>query len=226
MSDLGGLENVEFAYTRKSNPIIDKKINNLSQQLKEQGKGIDTFYATPFKNPDFYNALPQQVRENDESLLQYLENTARFNEIITKERTRRFQGDMTGLLAEEVTTTETTHADKRARRIEAGHRVNVDYLYTIGVNPSKVLFFRVTQPSTTPKPEYYWTSDLFETIEGLHREIPPEHRKKAIVLICDLQTINENGGLIQDINDDSGLSVRQIGIDAFDQNKALGRFST
>lgn len=36
--------------------------------------------------------------------------------------------------------------------------------------------------------------------------------------------INQNKGLMQDINDDQGLSVRQIGTGSFDQKKAIAKF--
>lgn len=54
-------------------------------------------------------------------------------------------------------------------------------------------------------------------------KLPPAQRETAIVLAADLQTINGNNGLISDINDDQGLAVRQIGLGAFDQTKALAK---
>jgi len=72
----------------------------------------------------------------------------------------------------------------------------VAYLKTKGIDPSKVLFFRITQPTDNPKPEYYWTSDYSEVQKGLTAEISPEQRKTSIILVADLETINGNGGLI------------------------------
>jgi len=127
------------------------------------------------------------------------------------------------LLGEEVNISETAHEDGRTRRAESGQRVNVEYLRSQGIDPSKVLFFRITQDSDTPKPEYYWTSDYGETQRGLRVEVSPEKRKTAVILVADLETINQNDGLIQDMNDDEGLAVRQIGTGNFDQRKALAK---
>lgn len=114
----------------------------------------------------------------------------RFQSIIIKEREKRWSGDLSGLLGEEITIPETQHAGGRQRRAESGYKINVDYLKTIGLDPKKILFFRATQPSLTPKPEYYWTSDYFETVRGLTAEIPPEQRKTSVILVADLETIN------------------------------------
>ena len=48
-------------------------------------------------------------------------------------------------------------------------------------------------------------------------------RETAVILGTSLDAINTNGGLIQDINDDQGLAVRQIGLSPFDQQSALIR---
>ena len=95
---------------------------------------------------------------------------------------------------------------------------------TRDIDPSKVLFFRRTIPSKDPKPEFFWTSDYFETRQGLTAEISPKNRDTAIIIVASLDAINKNGGLIQDINDDQGIAVRQIGTDNFDQNLALTKF--
>ncbi len=93
------------------------------------------------------------------------------------------------------------------------------------IDPQKVLFFRVTQPTQEGeiKPEYYWTSDYFETRKGLRQEIPSELRAVSIILVADLESISKNGGLIEDMNDCEGLSVRQCGLKGFDQRFVLAR---
>ncbi len=45
-----------------------------------------------------------------------------------------------------------------------------------------------------------------------------------MILVADLETINQNQGLIQDINDDQGIAVRQIGRGSFDQKRVIARF--
>jgi hypothetical protein len=81
--------------------------------------------------------------------------------------------------------------------------------------------FRVTQPSTTPKPEYYWTSDYFEVTRGLHAEISIEDRTNSVILVSSLEDINKNNGLMVDIDGESGLTVRQIGFEPYDQKNCL-----
>ncbi|MBD3303770.1 hypothetical protein GF343_01370 [Candidatus Woesearchaeota archaeon] len=194
---------------------------NLSEKAMEEA---NPFVLEYFQDPNLFPALPEEIRNSEERLTEIIQNTSRFSDLIYKERQKRWSGDLTGLLGEEVPVPETEHADGRTRRAETGYRVNVDYLQAIGIDPSKVLFFRLTQPSDEPKPEYYWTSDYFEALRGLTVEVPEEQRDNAVILVSDLAIINENKGLIQDVNDDQGLSVRQIGTGPFGQEKAIARF--
>jgi hypothetical protein len=96
----------------------------------------------------------------------------------------------------------------------------LDYVKASGVDPTRVLFFRVTQPSEHPKPELYWTSDFAETKGGLGIELGAQ-ASTSVILVSTLEDISHNGGLMDDINDDSGIAVRQIGLNNFDQNDAL-----
>lgn len=222
-----GLENllsqIDLTDQPKEDPKINARMDGVAANLIEQGKIVNPFILEDFKDPDFFNSLPTEIRDSDQVLSEFLDNSGRFNNIIRLEREKRWSNDTSGLLGEKVDIAETLHAEGRKRRSESGYKINVDYLKTRGIDPSKILFFRATQPSGTPKPEYYWTSDYFETRRGLTTEIPAEQRKTAIILVADLETINKNGGLIQDINDDNGLPVRQIGTDGFDQNLAIAK---
>ena len=175
--------------------------------------------AEYFLSTELADALKENVAYGD--IVSMIDNSSKFDEIIQKELNKRWDEDLTGLFGEETYIPETKISGGRTREAETGYRINTEYLGTIGIDPSKVLFFRVTQPSETPKPESYWTSDYFETIKGLRREISPEKRENSIVLVTSLETINQNQGLIQDINDDSGLAVRQIGTGPFEQSKAI-----
>jgi hypothetical protein len=210
-----------LANEKKTDPEIDQRIDDILRQLYPDMK---PYYGVEyFKDPDFYNSLPEEIRNSDERLKEYIYNSENFSSIISAERSKRWKDDVTSLFGEEVILDESVHHDGRVRRAEEGYKINVEYLKTIGIDPEKVLFFRVTQPTETPKPEYYWTSDYFETRQGLTAEIPHEQRLLSIILVSDLATINENEGLIQDINDDQGLAVRQIGSGSFDQTRALAR---
>lgn len=215
-----------FANERKHDSIVDQRIDHLTGILVSKGTEANPFTTECFRNPILFNALPKEIRDNDQLLLEYIENTGKLNDLIGHERQKRFKGGKPSLFGEEVHLQGTVHADGRKRSTEDGYRINIDYLRSVGIDPTRVLFFRITQPMREqPKPEYYWTSDFFEVIEGLNHEVIPSKRKTAIILVADMQTINENGGLIQDINDDNGIAVRQIGEGPFNQHRALTQFA-
>jgi len=194
----------------------------LEIMAQEEGR----YTIKSFMDPDLFKALPESITGSEKEMTAFVKNTAMFEEMIYKERKKRWSGDLTGLFGEEVNIPETKHADGRTRRAESGYKINVGYLPSVGIDASKVLFFRITQPSDEPKPEYYWTSDYFETVRGLDAEVSGEQRENAVILVADLATINENEGLIQDINDDEGISIRQIGTGPFDQKKAIAKFKS
>ena len=191
-----------------------------------RSKNISAFSGVtePFEDEALWEALPDGMRTSPEQLAQYVYHSSRFFDLIHSQRRQRYNGDTGGLFGEEVVLSESAHADGRTRGSERGYRIQVDHLAALGVDPKFVLFYRLTQPSDTPKPELYWTSDFSEVCSGLTDEVSGEAREQAIILVSDLETINKNGGLIQDINDDAGLAVRQISMRPFDQAQCLARF--
>lgn len=217
--DLSPLLDIEFANEIQRDPVVEERMDQLTKTLISEGFKINPLTIKYFHDPNLFRALSQEMQSGNQLLLEYIMNVGKFNDLINT-------GDISGLLGEEVHLPESKHSDGRVRRAEDGYKINLDHLRSVGIDPTKVLFFRVTQPmGEQPKPEYYWTSDYYETLKGLTREIPPSQRKTAIILVADLQTINENGGLIQDINDDNGIAVRQIGLGSFDQKKAIATIS-
>lgn len=206
----------------RDDPLLNERIANIVRGLRLNSQFL--FTETFFKDPDAIACLPEEIRNSDEKLAALMVNCEKFARSISSERKKRWGGDF-GLFREEVIIPETIHHNGRTRRSEQGYRIDVEYLRSIGVDPSKVLFFRITQPSDTPKQEYYWTSDYRETKQGLTAEIPVSQRSSAVILVADLDTINSNGGLIQDINDDQGLAVRQIGVGPFDQKLVTGKLA-
>jgi hypothetical protein len=131
-----------------------------------------------------------------------------------------------GLFGKEILAEESFHEDKEKRRSKSGYYINLQYLREVGINVDRVLFFRLTQPllENEFKPELYWTSDYFETRKGLRVEVAGEQRESSIVLVASLEAISKNGGLIQDVNDDNGLAVRQLENKSFSQSEALVKF--
>lgn len=194
--------------------VTEETIDRIVVLLLQRKELLNPFVIEYFKDPDLFYSLPDEIRENSELLSGYVLNSSRFGDSIHN------NPDLYGPM---VHLPESAHEDGRARRAEDGPKIQTNSLTKRGVDSKKVLFFRVTQPAEIPKPEYYWTSDYFETQRGLRMEITSEKRKTAIVLVADLDTINANGGLIADINDDQGLAVRQIGQENFDQKLALAQ---
>lgn len=201
-----------------------ERIKIIVDELRGKGVDISDWMVRDFSDPALYPALPDNIRNNQELLSSYIENSAKFDSIIHTERSKRYRGNEDGLFGKEVSIPESLHANGRVRRAESGYSVHPEYLRTVGIDPEKVLFYRVTQPSEIPKPEFYWTSDYQEVVAGLHVETGGEYRKTAVILAADMLTISKNEGLIQDVNDDQGLAVRQIGLGSFDQKNALAVF--
>lgn len=167
-------------------------------------------------------ALPEKITNNETEIASLLENMSRVQE--AKEGRLNSGSNNGNLFTETVKIPEIKLANGHPTRQEEGPRIDMKYLKKCEVDPKKVLFFRITQPAAdAPKPELYWTTDYYETLRGLTQEISTEKRKTAIILISDLETVNQNGGLIRDVNDDEGLAVWQIGSNEFDQNLALAK---
>jgi hypothetical protein len=172
-----------------------------------------------FCEPKLYENLPEEVRSNDELLAEYVRNTGKFVDLIYDEIFDR--SNKPKILGQNTHIPETQHADGSMRRAENGHLIDLEAVKKNGIDPEKVLFFRVTQPSDKPKPEYYWTTDFYETQRGLSQEISPEKRRTAITLVANLKTIAGDQGVIKDLNDDQGVAVRQISTEPFDTSKCL-----
>lgn len=160
-------------------------------------------------DPELLNALPAHSRQ-PEVLALYLEHTSRFAD-----------ADKSKYLKEEVTITGTLRPDGKTRRDETGQRVDLEELQKLGLDPRYVLFFRRTQPSESPKPEYYWTSDFGEVQRGLSQEIRGKDRDTSVILCSTLEDIASDAGVMRDINDDNGIAVRTLYTGEYDQQRAL-----
>ena len=213
---------IKFVEHYKRDPAVEAKIAGSVLSLQSKDLSPNPIVDQYFEDPNLFGALPDEIRESDEKLEEVIYNCGKFHDILHKEQSKRYAKDTSGLFGDKVFTRELEDPNGRGRIAEEGFKLNVSYLNSLGIDPEKVLFFRRTQPSgDAPKPEYYWTSDYSEALKGLTAEITGERRKTSVILVATLNTINQNEGLIQDINDDSGISVRQIGIEPFDQSKAL-----
>jgi hypothetical protein len=207
-----------FVEDEPKDPKVDQLIGDA---ISEPNTRLNPFVLERFSEKKMLFALPKEILNDPKKLAEYIDNSCAFENLFAEEMTRRWKNEQQGLFGPRIAIAETTKETGDVRRSEEGYRINLDYLRSKHVDPSKVLFFRVTQPSDTPKPEYYWTTDYFETERGLSQEIPNEKRRTAVTLISDMQTIAGSQGLIQDINDDRGLPVRQIDTAPFDQRQCL-----
>jgi hypothetical protein len=201
--------------------IIDTCVDNIAQKYNED---VHPLTYDIFSDEHLFKALPDAYKIDGIGIENLMLHTSRFTRLAKREMGRRLEGDATGLFGEEVSIPETTHANGGKRRAESGYRINVDYLLKHNIDPTKVLFFRSTQPSDSPKPEWYWEIDYYETKRGLQQEISGDQRRTAVTLVATLDKINRNGGLIHDCNTDTGLSVRQILPQPFDQRNAIAIF--
>lgn len=180
---------------------------------------IDPLYFDKIDDPKILEVLFSHCDATGISPKDFIVNSSSFSILAAKSG---------GLYGEEVVIPEhpdNLHNNGMQRRSESGPFIGLEFLETQNVDPKKVLFFRVTQPSDQPKAEYYWTSDPQEVQSGLNQELG-ESAETAVIMVSTLHDINQNGGLIRDgYNDDQGLAVRQIGLQPFDQKRALGIFT-
>jgi hypothetical protein len=199
-------------------------LEDIGQELADQGEafedGDQAWLRRQFGDPKILEGLAETEEKTGIPLEEFIRHSFRFHHATER-------GTSTGAIAGEDITIETgehnlLHTGEQ-RRTESGSKVDIERIEKLEIDPSKVLFFRVTQPSDTPKPEYYWTSDSVEARNGLTWELG-EQAETAIVLVATLDTIAQNGGLIEDVNDDQGVAVRQIDLGPFDQKKALYSF--
>ena len=205
----------------EQNKQFEQTIDEAVRILDAQGVEVHPMVLESFLDPSFFKSLPEGIKKDPLELTVYIGNSSRFADAVTSQRSLRAKGDETGLLGKNVDIPETAGADGTVRPAESGQLFQTEALRKMGINPDYVLFFRLTQPADEPKPEAYWTSDFYESQRGLQQEISGEKRARAVTLVAGLTEIDRDGGLIQDRNDDGGMSVRRITQQPFDQNRSL-----
>ncbi len=198
---------------RKTEPEIAEYVSKLTNYLMRKGILVHPFIYEYFTDPKFFNSLPSLIRQNPIAMVKLLSANSRFYDVVND----------SGLYGNEIRIASNAHENEMQRILESGPKVNLEYLRKKEIDPAHVLVFRITQPSGVAKPELYWTTDFYETQKGLRKEISEDNRRNTVLLISNLETISRNGGLIRDINDDNGLSVRQINNKSFNQNLCISR---
>ena len=180
----------------------------IADELVAEGDPISPIIQDDLDYPPLINALESSVGSE---LKEYVRHSNRYFETAWRRDSEIF-GEVVAIPP----AADNLHREGQPRRHEEGQLIDMDAVQQAGIDPFHVLYFRVTQPSVSPAPEYYWTSDFSETRHGLHKELGAS-AKTAVILVSTLGHIAQNGGLMRDINDDSGVAVRQIGFAPFDQ---------
>lgn len=187
------------------------RIEGAISELEEAGIYIEGGIEYRWKDKPLLDALEAKGVDIAEAIV----FTSEFN------RTARHFEDQLFQEIVELPAGHGTHRDGRPRRAESGARLDLERVKECGIDPTKVLMFRVTQPSDEPMPELYWTTDFIEVRGGLGLELGKQ-RETSVILIDTLDSVASNGGLMRDINDDAGIAVRQLGLNKYDQASAVG----
>lgn len=211
---------------RTADPFAEVKLSDdkravldeIKNQLIQEGEQIDQRWVdNQFNDTRIFEGLSLVERQTGIPLKEYVRHSSRYARL-TKE-------SILGEMADIPESPDNVHSSGQARRHESGKTVELRKVQEQGGDPSKILYYRATQPSYLPKPEYYWTSDSVEAKGGLMQELGPDQAATAVVLVSSLAQIAGNSGLIQDINDDQGIAVRQRGFESYSQAEALFAFS-
>ncbi len=195
----------------KSEGLPQFSVKNFIRKLEAEGEEPNWIILSVLDTPRFITGLQTYCEKSGDNIEEYLRHSSRYAKL------RR--GGKTG----DLFSGEEVHIPQLGQNWEErGRTMDMQYVRSQNIDPAHVLYFRVTQPmeSGKPKPEYYWTSDLGEVSRGLNLELGAQ-AQTAVILTSTLEDIASNGGLIDDINDDSGIPVRQIGTEPYDQGRAL-----
>jgi hypothetical protein len=189
----------------------------LAQIIESSGlqpQEINPLITEVFTDKNFIEAMPTTLREDVEQVAKYFRNTNLFANLRKND---------INLFGEVITHEPIPMANGRTRMEEQGEEMKIEALSEAGIDPHYVLYFRRTQPSEagTSKPEYYWTSDYWEVVRGLTREISGTSRLTSKILCTSLAELASDSKLTLDINDDNGFPVRRVSKDGYDQSRAL-----
>lgn len=201
-------------------PSDGRTLSQVVRELEAEGEELSPMIIEMFDDELLISGLEALEAQGGPPLREYVRHSGRFA------RLDRFGGLFNRSQPAVIPQSPSNiHANGNQRREEQGYRLDLDYVVSRGIDPKFVLFFRATQPvgdPNLPKPEYYWTSDFYEARRGLSVELGPE-AQTAVILVSSLADIARNGGLMEDVNDDSGVAVRQIGLENYDQREAFLR---
>jgi len=190
----------------------------LLERLKKEGVKPGFLTSEIFKDPKFNDQFLSHLSPDDQ--YQYLKNSSLLEAKLSKEKWASTAEVPNSIFGPESTAPEVLKSNGEIRPAETEKTIMIHKLQEAGIDPSKTLIFRATQPSDTPKPELYWTTDYTEAKRGLTDEMGIT-RNTAVILVSNLELVCR-GGAIRDKNDDHGLPVRRIDPSPLDQKSLLG----
>ncbi|MES2437408.1 MAG: hypothetical protein V4519_05360 [Patescibacteria group bacterium] len=196
---------------RKSNELPMADIIYHSGLTPEQ---VNPLIYEVFTDRNFIEAIPNDIKGNTQLLGLYFRNTCLFADL---------RKNKISIFGEEIVHESLPMANGVLRPKEGGKEIHLEALREAGIDPESVFYYRRTQPSElgTAKPEYYWTSDYWEVIRGLTKEISGQERQTSKILCTSLAELGSDSKLTLDINDDEGIPVRRVSIDPYDQSRVL-----
>ncbi len=131
-----------------------------AERLQEEGIEIGFLTSEIFQDPDFQTNFLNKLPPEEQ--YQYLKNTSLFEKKLSKDRWAKAGGESGTIFGDETIAPSVPKADGTIRPEEKGYSINLEVARQSGIDTSKVLVFRATQPSETDKPELYWTTDYYE----------------------------------------------------------------
>ena len=173
----------EFAPLPVWSEYVDNRIVDVFESMSTNLK----FHIKYIKEPELMESLPEWFK-NKNTIKLFLENTAKFNKLISGFNTKtKIVGETEDVEWSEV------------HGIENGKLIKIDEIEKAGLDPNFILVFR-----RAPLSEDYhrfWTSDYIKVRDALQREIPTQKRIHTQILVSTLAEINGEEGLIEDHTD-------------------------
>ena len=202
--------------TRTTHELLQPLLERLQKEGVEPGFITSEIFTDSNFNDQFLSHF------SSEEQYQYFKNTSLFETKLKKDKWLTAAGNSNTMFGKETIAPAITKENSAEIPPIEDKLININHIKESGMDPSKILVFRATQPSDLAKPENNWSSDYFETKRGLWTEFGKERRKSAIILVSNLEQICQ-GGAILDRNDSNGLSLRRIDSSPYDSKTALGK---
>jgi len=189
----------------ESSPSIGLDIDKEILPIKD-GQNFDEVVLKSLRTKAIFASLPETVRGVYE---EYADNTTRFVESIN---IFEIQKRITG---------ERLIYKNRYGNEESGLEINFDKLEQEGIDPKKVLVFRITS-SEPPNlhTEAYWTTDVDAFL--MMYEYSEEMKSESYILISTLSNVAGDGTVNIDRMDTSGASIHRMSNENLQADQLLG----